>query len=138
MKLNLTLRPSKQFQYFIGFVHLGAMLCVLLISISLLIKIVLIFFCFISLLTIMWKYALLQHHQSISNVLVDGYDNWQLINKNGEKFVGELMGDSLLTNFLIILNFRSIDINKKCSVVIFKDSLSQRAFRELCRFLVTS
>jgi hypothetical protein len=61
-------------------------------------------------------------------------NQWILHTHHGKEYAAKLEGNSLITSFLIILNFKRVD--KKCtSVLIFRDSLPPETFRALCALL---
>ncbi len=61
--------------------------------------------------------------------LVD--DQWILKDQRGKEHIAQLLGNSIVTTFMIILNFKRIE-NKKCeSMVLYRDTLPKTQFRQL-------
>lgn len=54
-----------------------------------------------------------------------------LFTRDGSELEGTIMGDSLVTPLLTILNVLSLPNQRKISVIIFPDSLGVEHFREL-------
>ena len=139
MQLTVNLKPSNSFKHFITFIHLGAIIAVLFLTINILIKLMIIIICLVSLCYALFKYVYLWNQSSIIKISADNdkncRENWRIKNNTGEELVATLSGDSLITGFLLILNFRVIKKNRRRSVVIFKDSVGQKTFHELCRFI---
>ena len=59
----------------------------------------------------------------------DGH--WLLLLKNGKVISAGLLGDSFITRYLIILNFKSTHTKKTYSVLFWPDNLSAENFRKL-------
>jgi hypothetical protein len=68
--------------------------------------------------------------KAIREFRTDNGKHWYLTECSGAELTATLMGDSLVTMGLLVLNFR-LDNKSKRSVVIFKDALDTAEFRQL-------
>lgn len=127
------LHPSRYFMGLLLLIHIGAMLLVVTLPLKwwayLLIALVL----FASLIYQIQKHIYYRYAKSIKGLIVNN-KTWTLIQRNGNTLTGILQGDSVITRYLLILNFK-VSLEKdqyaKRSVVIFNDALSVPAFRQL-------
>lgn len=114
-------------------VHLGAVVSVLVLDMALWVKYGLVILVLINLIYVVWRYVLLQHAKSIQQIEHNN-EHWVLITKSQQQLPGELCGQCLLTNFLLVLVFRLEQ--RKSVVVIFKDALHREDFRKLRMILL--
>lgn len=134
MLLQLSPKPSTQLQYFIVFAYLGAILSVLFLTISILAKTLIIIFCLLSWYYAYMKHIKLRHKHSIKMIRNNGDEHWQL-SLNSETLDAKLLGSSLLTGSIVLLNFQRQKSKKKHSVVLLKDSLPAAHYMALTRHL---
>lgn len=87
-------------------------------------------FCMLSYYYCFSRYISLTHPSVIHVIRRQITGEWLLINKRGDVINATLEGDSVITNFLIIMNFKRKD-KKTSSVVLFPDALGQENFRRL-------
>ena len=115
-------------------IHIGAMLLILSLPLTwwatLLIALVLL----ISLVYHIQKHGYHRLAKAIKSLTYVEQKVWRLTQRNGVPLNAVLLGDSVVTRHLLILNFKIQLQNKtggKRSVVIFNDSMSQISFRQL-------
>lgn len=121
----LTLKFSRSWYliYFLVFIHLGAIACLWLLPIA---GIVVATFG----ITGSFFYQIRNAAAIIQlQTLSDG--NWELTNRSGETIAARLLGDSLVTAYLVVLNFQSLSQKQRLSIVIFPDRLNPTDFRRL-------
>jgi hypothetical protein len=63
---------------------------------------------------------------------------WQLYYKNSTDSLAVLSGNSFITSYFLVLNFRCITNNSRKTVVLCRDSLTREEFRRLLVFLRVS
>lgn len=79
------------------------------------------------------KHGLLRNHDSIRSIRLQ--DNTWHIKTAKTDYSAQLVGDSVVTPFISILNFKIATKFKKLSCVIFADSLPQGEYRQLISLL---
>jgi len=77
------------------------------------------------------RYVLLTDDNAIVKVWQDEVGEWFLLNKKGKELAGKLMGDSVVTQSLVILNFKIEGRFLKRHVVLFSDGVDEDSFRRL-------
>lgn len=132
---HFTLKPSRFFLSLFIAVHLFSVMCLLLTTISIQWKILAILF----LVThgfIMWQRKIsLRDKNAIVTINYHRDGEWQLQNRRGVYANAILCGDSVVTRWLIILNFKVVATRKIVSVIIFPDSVDTDTLRRLRVFL---
>lgn len=81
------------------------------------------------------KYFLFASSKSISTFYFDG-EHWQLKLKSEEICVAELTGETIVTRYFILLNFRGIIGEEHHQLFLFPDSVLPPSFRRLRTLLV--
>ena len=114
--------------------HIGAMLLIFTLPLvwwaHLLIAIVLLS----SLVYYIEKHIYYKLAKAIKSLIYANNKTWQLVQRNGQIINGTLQNDSVVTRYLLILNFKTSPKNKiqlKRSVIVFNDAMSTVAFKEL-------
>ncbi len=133
---RLELRPSSKLIGLLILIHFGAAICAGLSNCPFWIKITLIIFCPISFFKVWFKY-LPPSTRAITYLWEDADGEWKLQNGRGEIKSASLKGSSLVTRFLIILNFKVADQRLIFPVVLFPDTLDVSDFRRLSVYLHT-
>lgn len=133
--LLLELQSSRIFAVILIFIYGGALICLNLSSISIWLKIILTLFITVSFLMSLNKFILFKSAEAIMSIKTDKKNQWSLIKRSGEVVSARLYGDSICTRWLVILNFRLYDVNKRLSLLIFSDSADAEAFRRLRAYL---
>lgn len=133
--LQLDLHPSR---YLLGVLLLSHII-VMLVLLHLPIKwwaIILVECCIVgSFIHSVRRYISRHSLTSVIKVWCDQYGQWHLLNRANQQQRVNLLGDSINSSYLVLLNFRSIEDKKKQSVLIFKDAVSPSDFRRLRRLL---
>jgi len=131
---SFTLHPSRYFMGILLLLHMGAMLLILTLPLTwwayLLIAIVLLS----SLIYHIEKYVYYRMAKAIKSIANIEGKIWTLTQRNGETINGILQGDSVVTRYLLILNFKIQAENKmyiRRSVVVFNDTMDAPVFRRL-------
>lgn len=75
-------------------------------------------------------YALRRGPAAIVHLTWDAQDNWILRRRDGVEQRAELLGDSLLLPFLVVLNFKPAN-GRRLSVAVLGDCLPAERFRQL-------
>lgn len=128
--LHLEPGPSVWLERVLLLAHGLALLCVLLVQgsppwiwpLGLLIV--------LSAVQLIGKHARLAHPASLAALLWDAQGQWTLRLRDGREFDARLLGDSLLTARLVILNFAASRF-RRVSLVIPPDRLDAETFRRL-------
>lgn len=111
-------------------IHAAAMLCVLALPLKwwayLIIAIVLL----MSLIYYIELYVRFRLRRSIRSLEFKQDKLWQLADAR-HTCNATLLGDSVVTRYLLILNFKLSDKKVKRTVIVFKDALTADAFRKL-------
>ncbi len=136
--MQLDIHPSRYLLALILLVHIAASLCVLALPLQwwamLLIDICLLG----SFIYNYQKYVARRNKQTIVKVWIDEKQTWQALLRGGEVLTVKLLGDSISSKMLVILNFQVMagpQKNKKYSVIIFPDSVTKISFRRLKAWL---
>ena len=132
-QLRLELKPSKIYQTIVWVLSGVVLLSIFIVDInSYSLKTVVIFaFLMYVFYTTLNNRKRILHWQADSCWLIDQEQKLldELFHMKSQ-IRAELLGGSVVTTFLSVLNFRSMD-GKKFSVVIFKDSIDELDFRKL-------
>lgn len=133
----IEINPSKKLFLFALTIYLSTALIILLASLNWFIKILLILF----LLTNGKKYfkqkILLTNYFSIRAFWKSSEDFWFLKQKCGETLCAFLKNNSLVTQFLLVLNFYTEE-RKSVSVIITPESIGRSNYRRLLGHLYHS
>lgn len=74
--------------------------------------------------------------KSITKVCCNYSGEWLLTNRKGKMLNVALRGDSIITSFMVVLNFYTLSPRKKrISVIVFNDSTDKQSFRRLLVWL---
>lgn len=132
---SFQLRPSRYLAVLLLLIHGGAIMSLLLInmlwwwalisSVAVLISFVLTF----------RRYVLLHSRVSIVKIWLEEQGGWRLKLHDGMVLSASLRGDSTVTTFMLILNFKLKDQSKTYTSVICRDSVDPESFRRLCVWL---
>lgn len=76
------------------------------------------------------RYISLTHPRVIKKVLRQLSGQWLLEFKDGRTEAVNILGDSLVTNCVVVLNFKTVT-KRRISVVIFPDAIKSQPFRKL-------
>lgn len=75
------------------------------------------------------RYIFLIWPQAITQVWYRGKSQWLILVKSGHLYSAELLGDSFVSAWLIILNFKTE--KKRISVILTRDILNKEQYRKL-------
>lgn len=122
--------PSRYLMGLLMLIHAAALLCVLVLPLQwwayLLIGLVL----FVSLIYYIERLVRYRLKSSIRCIEQNADGSWQLQQRQSS-LRAKLSGESVVTRFVLVLNFDLLGSKKKQSVVVFKDSLQPREFYQL-------
>lgn len=128
--MQVTLKWSMRLACFFILIHLVAMLSLLASLTPFWLKASGIVLCLYSFLSIWRYYVALNSGKAVRHLSLDEYQNWSLVQKNGEVLKARLQGDTVVFPFIVILNFKAT--KRHFSVIICKDSVLGETFRRLC------
>lgn len=119
-------------------IYLATVLVISLLSLAWFFKLIL--FILVSWQT--WR-AISQHalriaKQAISQCALDEAGRWHLTSLSGQEYVGQLLGDSLISPTLTILNFKVPHRYFPLVLIILPDAIETNAFRRLRVYLRTA
>ena len=124
------LYPSRYCMGLLLLMHVAAMLCVFALPLKwwayLLIAIVLLA-SLIYYIELSVRYRL---KRSIRNIEYKNDQRWLLTDAR-QSCYAKLLGESVVTRYMLILNFRLIDRKTRRTVIVFRDALTAEAFRKL-------
>ena len=130
-------KSSKTLLILIIILHSATALAVCFSNIALWFKFILFLCLAISAYHIYW-YKILQHSKhTILNIYVNN-NEWIIVDKQNKKYEATLLGDSFVSSWFIILNFRMINNLKRKSLILCRDSLGQNQFIQLKKTLLNS
>lgn len=134
MLIQLNFYPSRHLLAFILLLHLGAM--TLLLALPLPVKAMLLIEILLAANFIysVRRYVVRNALDTIIKVCLDENKVWQLSRRDGKTLSAKLMGDSLCSNMLVILNFRLLGDTPrrtKYSVLVLPDSVDPVSYRRL-------
>ena len=78
----------------------------------------------------LFRWALQRHDKSVTALLWDDLGEWKLFFRSGEEVV-RLEPDTLVSSWLVVLNFSATAAAGHYSAVILPDSLDRESFRRL-------
>lgn len=86
---------------------------------------------------ILWRFGLLLSHDAIISIRHHSNGEWRLKTRRSE-YPATILGDSTATTRVMVLRFKVVGHFWQQSCVIFRDSLSADAYRQLLVLLKTS
>ena len=136
MNLLIQPKPSICIQCFYFFLHLMALCALIYSPIYFIIKGLLIFFVIVS-AYYFYDWVRLKLNNSIIQCYIND-DGCEFNTLNGKKFEAQICGDSFISSFLIILNFKISGKFFRKSLILCQDSLNETIFYELKKYLLMS
>ncbi len=128
-KLDINLKPSKQFIFLMLLVLTSAVLLVVLLPIPLGVRLFLEAIILSYGFYVLTYHGLLKHKQSIYRLTLTD-SKWLLWDKSGE-YSAELCGSSTISTQLCLLRFRMHTQHNMRSCLIFVDSVDADIFRKI-------
>jgi toxin CptA len=113
------------------FIHGGALLWLFVFALPIWMKLLVAIAIITSLLLQLRCHLLQKGSRAVMGLLWDGGDEWQLQMDQGETINASLLGSSLVTPWLIILNFKTETSRRMLPVIIMTDALDSPSFRRL-------
>lgn len=132
---SLQLRASKQITYWLCFLHLLALFGLSLYAVNGLLKLCLGSLTFIHAVYVQRYYARLNYSESVRILELNTRGEWWL-HQNQCSECASLLANSLMTQYLIVLNFKTSSFLTK-SVLLMRDSLSGEDWHRLREYLAT-
>lgn len=111
--------------------HLGALMCVAMVSFPFFVKITLSGVVIIHFVYVLNHYLLRLRKKSVVMLSNDDANNWHLHLSNNDVVRAELLRQSLVSRFLVVLRFKALESLQTYSLVLFADSESPQTFRRL-------
>ncbi|CAB1276605.1 protein YgfX [Candidatus Nitrosacidococcus tergens] len=129
--LYLNLSPSKILELYLVFIHSIALAALSFLDFSWQLHIVILILIGVSLFKSIKRYAFLSYLDSITQLIWEQKDTWCLVQKNGISYTGELLANSFISTYLVILNFKTASSWQPIYVILLKDNVNQTSFRKL-------
>ncbi|HUW00362.1 MAG TPA: protein YgfX [Gallionella sp.] len=129
--LEFPVKPSPRFAALLLLFHLVAALVVSATAMSLPAKLLLILVVAISLTYYLLRDVLLLLPGSWHEIFFDQHDV-SIVARNGSGFLGQIANQTVVNPYFVVLCVKSQTRHKLVCRVIFPDSISPGAFRELC------
>ncbi len=123
-------RTSPRFTILMSLLHVLSMVAVISVVQAITLPGVII----ISAAVLVSLYFSLRRQNQIHRILWQGENHWQLTMTDGRELGAEILGDSIVLPYLVVLNFRLPQqsmLHRRRSKVIFPDALSEDKFRQL-------
>ena len=136
--LTIEVRRSRQLLALLLFAHIGALLLIWALSISLWLILLIALLIVTSLLYSVKRHYLRNSHNAIVHAVWDADENWHLSLANGSTVIARLLPDTYIHPWLVVLNFVSQNPSKKYSLLLLPDSLDASTLRRLRVRLRTS
>ena len=131
LKININIQPSKQFIALVFVTLVGCFGVIMYIPIFYGVKGLLGLFVLFYGKRILEEYGFLRHPNSIVELRRDEAEGYQLVTRNKEVLLVELLGESTITTWMSVLCFKEKDKKTKLSCLVFKDSVLPGEYRAL-------
>ena len=128
--LKISLRPSRFMMGFLLLTHLVALLLTMTLPLQWWAQGLIALIVLSSLVYSIQKQVYYKTRKAIRQFRTDEGKIWYLTETKGTELTATLMGDSLVTMGLLVLNFR-LENKSKRSIVVFKDAVDAAPFRQL-------
>lgn len=128
--IEFNLQKSRIYQYLIIVVYALSAVMITLLSISLLLKGVLLIVLTAYMARVMWIYCLLKAHASIQSLRFISDKKWVVV-AGGAETEAELSGDSTVTRWVSVLQFKIAGQRRPVTCILFVDSLPAELYRKL-------
>jgi len=130
---SITLQPSRALFLSLGSVHFLAIVSILFLSIPVWVKIVLVFFIFVTAAITFKQYVLLKSANSISKLNCSSKRKCRVELNNGKVYQAKLIAADWLFDYFAVLVLQNN--TKKFKATIAKDTMSQEQFYALRLYL---
>ena len=128
--LNLEPRPSRWFMLFMAMTHGGAAASLITAGLAWWLDVPLCALLAASAYFIHLRHISLTHARAVVRLTWTRHGDWRLVTADGMEQGADLLGDSYVHPWLVVLNF-SLPRRGRASVVLFPDSLHADDFRRL-------
>ena len=128
--LRIKLYPSGYCMGILLLMHIGALVILLALPLQWWAQLAIAIILGASLTQAVRKHVAYRDAKAIRFFWTEDGKRWLLKQKDETVLTGEVMGDSVVTNYLVIINFKLMD-KKHRSIVIFKDGILPSDFRRL-------
>lgn len=135
MPLCLELHSSRALAILYSVVYLGAMVILLFMPIPVWLKFLACLLCLADYTRILCQHVFLISRKAIVQIKTSPTGEWVLLQRQGREIPAKLLGDSFISAYLVILNFRCVLTRRRCSVLITRDNVSRNDFRQLSVYL---
>jgi hypothetical protein len=134
-KLHFELRPSRYWMGLLLLLHLGALVIVLILPLQWWAVLAISLILTISLIYHIEKSVRYRFKTSIKVIETQDGKNWRLFQCNQQFIDTTIMKDSIVTSYLLILNFQT-KFKTRHNVVLFKDAIDRTDFNKLRHILL--
>ena len=128
--LKIRLRPSRFMMGFLLLTHLVALLLCITLPLQWWAQGLIAIIVIASLVYSIKKQVYYSTRHAVREFRTDEGKTWYLIETRGTELTATLMGDSLVTMGVLVLNLRLANKSKR-SIVVFKDAVDASTFRQL-------
>lgn len=130
-KLDIKIKCSRQFLTLLSLTLFGSVIIIFTLPLLVLQKIGLLVIAFFYGGFLIWQHGLLLSKYSIVALSLNS-DGWQIQkNSSSKKISAELCGSSTITSLVCVLRFNLLNQKRKCSFILFRDSLLPGLYRKL-------
>lgn len=129
--LTLDLQVSVYFVISLLCIYLGAIACLSMTTLSAWIKVMIVIFCCLNFLRILYRQGLYLANRSIISIQISPSGQWQVCLRNGNVLQATLASNSFVSAYLCLLNFKVLGYVFFPSVIIFRDTVDRDSFRRL-------
>lgn len=134
--MTLVLQVSRKWLVVLWLIHVGALCCLLLSGAPIWILLP-VGLAGVGSLIIRLQHAALRAASAVVRLWVASDGQWYLQNHADSVVAAELQGDTFVSRYLIILNFKLEIKQRSSAVVLWNDSVDAQTFRRLKQYLLT-
>lgn len=125
--------PSRLCMGLLLLIHVAALLCIFALPLKWWAYLLIATILAISLIYYIELYVRFGLKRSIRTLEYEESGDWVLCTKQ-QQYRAKLLADSVVTNYMLILNFRLTHKKSRRTVLVFKDALTHESFRQLRLF----
>lgn len=129
--LTVKIKTSKCLLLFFSLLHAGAIVILLLSTLISAYKLMGIVFCISSFCCCIGKHYGFYPPYAVTQIWRTKENKWLVLTNNGKLYEAELLGDSYISSYFLILNFKLINAKKTLSALLVFDAYSKDEMRRL-------
>jgi toxin CptA len=128
--LRVKPKPSPFLGLIFSIIHFGAVLIVLIIAIPFWLALILSLIAVASGAHAIRRHAMHVTDDAIELAIMEANGDWYVKQKSGKESSAQLIGDSFVSLYLVVLNFQ-LETGKRSSLILIPGMLSEDEFRQL-------